>query len=162
MPQKAATRRPLNSADSQRIAAGIDQLLRPVGQFQPGSARRQPADFLLQRRTLGRIHGIGAGQPDHLGAGESCERLAQQPARQHMSIAKRFERIDQHDIEIPVDPAVLEGIVEHNRLAPQLADGGPGRGHAIGVLEMRHLGQATLQFECFVIRALARALCIRD
>jgi hypothetical protein len=69
----------------------------------------------------------------------------------HVFKAERFQRIHEDDVQIAVDPPMLEGIVEQNHLTAKFVDRDGCRGDSIGILEMRYVGQPSFQLERFVI-----------
>ena len=74
-----------------------------------------------------------------------------------MPEAERLQGVQQHDVQIAVDAAVLEGVVQHDQLALELLDRQPGGRHAVGILQMRHVGQLLLQFQRLVVLRPASA-----
>ncbi len=76
-----------------------------------------------------------------------------------MPEAEWFQRVDHDDIQIAMDAAMLEGVVQQDGLAIELVDCHPRGGHAIRILHMWHVGQALFEFEGFVVpRAGFRAV----
>ena len=68
-----------------------------------------------------------------------------------MPKSKRLQRIDDDDIQIAMDAAMLKRIVEQNQLAIEFLDRHLRGGDAIGILNVRHVGELLLQFESFVV-----------
>ena len=75
----------------------------------------------------------------------------------------RLHRVEQDDIEVPGDPPVLEGVVQHEQLTAEFVDR-PARGrYPIGILDVRHVRQRSRQFERLVIRLTGpRAVAAAD
>ena len=63
---------------------------------------------------------------------ERRDRFPKRPAREEMIETERFERVEQNDVEIPRDAAVLKRVVQYDQLALQLLDGGTRGGHTVG------------------------------
>ena len=55
-----------------------------------------------------------------------------------MLVAQWLQGVQEHDIQVAVDAAMLKGIVQHQHLAAVLTDRAAGRDHAIRVLHVRH------------------------
>ena len=87
---------------------------------------------------------------------QSGWRLAQQAARQQVAVAPRGRRVDQHEVEVAAQPAVLKAVVEDEHFAFQLLDGGAGQGDAVGPLQVRHVGQVLFQHQGLVVRPCSR------
>jgi hypothetical protein len=67
--------------------------------------------------------------------------------------AERFQGVEQYDIQISRQAAMLKAVVEKDQLRFQFFDGDSRAGHAIGVLNVRHVGQFLLQLLGFVVAA---------
>ena len=65
---------------------------------------------------------------------------------------KRFCCVDQDDVQVAGDAAMLERIVEDDELCRQLLDRERRRRDPIGVLHMRHVRQLFLELSGFVVR----------
>jgi len=94
---------------------------------------------------------VRAIQHHHVGPAQGVERLAQQAAGKHMAVAERLQGVEHHQIQVPGEPAVLETVVEQNQFRLQLVDGQLRGSHPIGILQVRHIGQAALQLQRFVV-----------
>ena len=82
---------------------------------------------------------------------QTGERLAQRAAGKHVLEAERFERVEQHDIEIASQPAVLESVIQQQSVADGIPESPLSRSHAIAVLNMRHVRQCMGKLQCFVV-----------
>ena len=120
--------------------------------------RSNPADGLAQSLALLGRRLIAACQHNDTGSPQTAWRLAQQAARQQVAVAPRGRRIDQHDIEVARQPAMLKAVVEHQHFALQLLDGGPRQGDAVGPLQVRHVGQVLFQHQRLVVAAARAAV----
>ncbi len=78
------------------------------------------------------------------------------PRGKTVAEAERFQGIDQHDVQIAGQPAVLKAVVEHDGLQSNSSIASLRRRDAVRVLQVRHVGQPQFQFQCFVV--LARLL----
>ena len=67
--------------------------------------------------------------------------------------AEGFQGVQQDDIQIADQAAMLETIVEDDQLRFQFLDGDSSGGHAIGVLHVRHVGEFLLQLPGLVVAA---------
>ncbi len=61
-------------------------------------------------------------------------------------------RVDEDDIEVARQAAMLEPVVQHEQLRFKLLDGHPGQPGAIAVLKVGDVGQVLLQHPAFVIQ----------
>ena len=68
-----------------------------------------------------------------------------------MSEAERFQCVDEYDIKVARDAAMLERIVENNHFCTKLADRHPRGGYAVGVLPVGHTGKLLFEFAGFVV-----------
>ena len=100
---------------------------------------------------LRRFDQIGPREHDHIGPPQSGERLAQRAAGKDVPEAKRLQRIDDDDIQIAMDAPMLKRVVEQNQLAIEFLDRHLRRRDAVGILNVRHVGQLLLQFKSFVV-----------
>ena len=63
------------------------------------------------------------------------------PRREEPAQAERIEGVEHHEVEVAGQAAVLEAVVEDDQLGFQLVHGDPGERDAIGILEMRDVGE---------------------
>ncbi len=80
-------------------------------------------------------------------------RLAKQAAREKVAVAPRVGGVDQHDIQVPMQPAVLKAVIQHQHLAVQLLDRDGGESRSIRSLQVRHIGQIFLKDQGLVVPA---------
>ena len=101
-----------------------------------GVAAHRPPDFGAPRK----INHVRTRQYHEVGPPQPFDRLSQQPAGKHVLEPERLQGVEQDDIEVPGDAAVLKAVVEHNQLAAEPLDG-LRAGQAVGVFHVRRLGQ---------------------
>ena len=77
-------------------------------------------------------------------------------------MSPRRRRIDQHDIEVARQPAMLKAVIEHQHFALQLLDGGTSQGDAVGPLQVRHVRQVLFQHQRLVIAAARAAVAATE
>src|SRR5213593_1414347 len=119
-----------------------------------------------QDRDLGRVRGDGAedfggvlpaldtGGDDQVRTAERCERLSQRPRRQELAIAPRVLRARHHDLEVFLERAVLERVVEDDRGYTEPVEREARRVVAVRAHDHRHARQATREQERLVARPL--------
>ena len=89
-----------------------------------GPAPDRPARRLVDQ--------VGPREHDHPGPPERPDRLAEQAPREDPAQAERVEGVEQDDVEVAGEPAVLEPVVEDQHLALQLLDRDPGQVDPVG------------------------------
>ena len=99
---------------------------------------------------LGR-HQVGPGEADDAGPAQAGRRLSQRAAGKDVAVAQWFEGVEQADIQIAGDAAVLEGVVQHEGLAAEPCDRLPGPGDAVAVLHVGHVGESLVEFPGLVV-----------
>ena len=139
----------------QRCSTAIEtaQPKRPMRRFDPEGMGREAANFLGDRLPLGIADQVGPGEDNHLGSRKTGQRLAERAAGKDVIEAKRFQGVDQDNIQIATEPAVLKSVVQQNRLGLVPLDRLPGRRHTVAILQMWHLRQRQGQLAGLVIRA---------
>ena len=124
IPQKAATRFPRSVFQSRALAGGRNQPVRGVDALElrrpRGSVAAHGLPDLGPSRTINQVrprknHQVGPPQP--------AGRLSQQPAGKHVIEPERLQGVEQDNIEVPGEAAVLKAVVEHNQLAAEPCDG---------------------------------------
>ena len=114
------------------------------------------ASCLVANRTaLLRRDQLATREQQHVGAAPACERLAQRAAGKHAAEAEGLERVDEHDVEIARQAAMLKGIVEDDQPATKRLDEAARRRHAVAIEHVRHARQLLGQLERLVVQ-LAR------
>jgi hypothetical protein len=83
---------------------------------------------------------IATGQQNHARPLQASERLTQQAAGKKPPMPPGIGGIDQHEIKVPLQAAMLKAIIQNQQLALQLLHRGSGQGDAVRALEMRHTG----------------------
>ena len=86
------------------------------------------------------------------------DRFAERTSREDVLKTEWLQGIQQHDIEIAGDAAMLKGVVEHQHPAAKSVDGSPGGGEPIGILHVRHAGQFPSEFQGFIVGTAAHAI----
>ena len=133
------------------LAGGRNQPARGVYALQlrhaGGVAAHRPPDFGAPRK----IDHVRTRQNHEVGPPQPFDRLSQQPAGKHVLEPERLQGVEQDDIEVPGDAAVLKAVVEHNQLAAEPLDGLARAGQAVGVFHVRRLGQKALEFQGLVV-----------
>eukprot|EP00913_Durusdinium_trenchii_P035228 g32958.t1 len=104
---------------------------------------------------------IGPGEHDQIGAAQAGKGFTKQPARQQPAVTERIERVDQDDVEIAGQSAVLETVVENEHLGIEFVGRVVRRADAIGVLQMRHAGAEVLEHPFFVVARRAGGVSFR-
>ena len=69
-----------------------------------------------------------------------------------MAEAKRLQRVQEHDVQLPGEPAVLEAIVQDDQLAAELCDGLVRGREAVGILQVGHVGKQPPHLQRLVVR----------
>ena len=82
---------------------------------------------------------------------QSIEGLAQGAARKNVTEAEWLQSVEQDDIQIACQAAVLKAVVEQDQLARVFLDRLPRGGNAIGILQMRHVRQRFFQLQSLVV-----------
>ena len=62
--------------------------------------------------ALGRGNRVGAAEADDIGPRQTRERLAERAAGEHVFEAEGLQGVEQHDVEIAGEAAVLEAVVQ--------------------------------------------------
>ena len=140
-----------------RMTSLVDQTTGGMGAFAPSRAWEPVVGRVANRLALLGRNGVGPAQANDMGTLQAGERLAQRAAGKHVVETERLERIEQHNVQIASQPAVLEAVVQHDDLASKLANCLLSSRYAIGILHVRHVGKRLLQFERFVIVRLPLA-----
>src|SRR5439155_677582 len=102
----------------------------------------------------GVLPALGTGGDDQVRAAERCERLSQRPRRQELAIAPRVLRARHHDLEVFLERAVLERVVEDDRGDAEPVEREARRVVAVRAHDHRHARQATREQEWLVARLL--------
>src|SRR5947209_2921687 len=71
-------------------------------------------------------------------------------------------RVDQHNVEIARQPAMLEAVIEYEDLALQFLDRDTGEGDTVGSLQMGHIGTVLFQYQRLVIGAMLSAMAATE
>ena len=93
---------------------------------------------------------ITAGDNNCAGTFQCLRRLPQQSCRQDASVAERTGRIHGDNIHIPLEPSVLEAVVQYQDVRLMLGDRFSGTGDTVGVDDDRHIAAGLGQQGRFV------------
>ncbi len=66
---------------------------------------------------------------------------------------KRFGCIQQHQIEVPAQAAMLKTIIKQQHLHVEFVDCNVRNRHSLTILQVRHVRQCKFQLQCFIIHA---------
>src|SRR5438132_13098662 len=72
-----------------------------------------------------------------------------------MAVAPRIGGVNQNDVEVAGQAAVLEAVVQDKEFAFQLAHSGLREGYAIRILKVWNVGQVLFQNERLIVAAVA-------
>lgn len=92
---------------------------------------------------------VAACDDDGRGTGQAAERLAQEPAGEQGVSTEGVEGVDEDQVGMSVEAAMLEAVVE-DQCAGFLIEGHPGGQYAVWVDDDGYAGQAFAQLEDFV------------
>ena len=128
-----------------------------MSNFAPRGLRREPGDSVANRAPFGCSNGIGATEDDDMRPVEILDRLAECSTGKDMLEAERLERVEQYDIQIARQPAVLETVVEQHDVRMIFGDRSSCGCHAISILHVRNARQRLGEFQRFVILLTSRS-----
>ena len=116
---------PLRRHEPARLQSAVEQ-------------RRARLETLERGRQVGRDLPRRPGQDEGVGARQGRDRLAQRAAGQHSTIAPGVAAVQQQEVEVARQPAMLERVVEHEDLGRAGARQETRRGDAIRADRHRH------------------------
>ncbi len=154
MPQKAATGCP-RTASSGISAPAAEISLRGAWITSAPTACGAYWRMVGHRAARRGIEQIGAGEDHHVGPPQPFDRFPQPSPRKHVAEPERLQGIQEHDVQIAAEAAMLKTVVQHDQVRSEGGNGLPCGGHAVGVLQVRHVGERLLQFAGLVV-GLAR------
>src|SRR5438045_838086 len=93
-----------------------------VSDFQPQGPGRVSLDFVANGPSSLGIEQVGTREGDDVRSRQTADGLAERAAGKDVTEAKRLQGVDQHDVEIAGNAAVLEGVVQNDQLALELVD----------------------------------------
>src|SRR5262245_46935452 len=108
-------------------------------------------DPFANRLSFARGNRVRAAETNDLRSSQSFRRLAERPAWKNMLKAERFERVEQHDIEVATHATMLKSVIEEQQLCPALTNRLLSRGNAVAILNVWHSWQRLSEFERFVV-----------
>ena len=112
-------------------------------------SRRNAVDhafnFLRHWTPIGRRF----GDHDSIGPRERGHRLPEAPQGGKMATAPRITGIDQHEIEVPLEPEMLKPIVKQHHVGTQALSLGPAAG-AVRIDDHRHTREAACHLQRLV------------
>ena len=159
IPQKAATR-PAGQL-VERTSDLPSASIRSSGACRDSTQRSGPARRSASRRIAGArrlVDQVGPREDDHAGPPQRADRLAEQPAGEEPAQAERVEGVEQDEVEVARQPAMLEAVVEDEQLGLQLLDGDRAPGDPVRVLEVGDVGQVLLQHPPLVVEPAGLAV----
>jgi hypothetical protein len=112
-----------------------------------------PFGFGADRSAVRISDQVRPRENDDTRAPERSNGLAKQPAWAQVRKPKWLEGIEQDDIEIARQPAVLEPIVEHDQLAFELHRGDPCEASAIRTLKMRNIRKILFEYPPLIVHS---------
>ena len=126
----------------------------------PKRARGERRDAEVEGRERPGRHALGARHDDRVRPREPLDRLAQEAARQETPVAEGIRCIEQHDVHVAVEAAVLKPVIEQQEVdVGPLGEESSPPPHPIRVLRERHgVAEKILEHEPFVRERLARGL----
>jgi hypothetical protein len=83
-----------------------------VRDLRPESARRELGDPCADFLASAPLEHVGAREHDDSRAPQAGQRLPQSAPGKNPPEAERFQGIDEHDVQVAVDPPMLEAVVE--------------------------------------------------
>ena len=108
------------------------------GRGEHGFVREGPADSRELRLVKLRVE---PGQDETLGRGQGREGLSQRSPGQEITVPEGRGRVQQHQVQVPVQLKMLEAVVQQKEVRPKLLPGGQARGITAGPGINRHPGQ---------------------
>src|SRR5262245_57747214 len=118
------------------LLLAVDQFDRLMTRLNDRRMRRRSPDLVTQSFAFAGADLIAARQDDDAGAAEAARRLAQQAARKVMPMAPGAGRVKKDNIQVARQSSMLEAVVEHQDLAPELLDCRPGKGDTVSPLQV--------------------------
>jgi hypothetical protein len=122
-----------------------------MGEFAPASVWRKVGNSATNGFAHRSGYCIGAAEAYDLRSTQSGERFAKRTSREDVIEAEGFESVEEYDIEIASQTAMLEAVVENKKVGFELVDCVSSTGDAIAVLDVRYVGQRLGQFARFVV-----------
>ncbi len=135
------------------LPAPVDELVGDERDFGDGEVGCEAGDFGAQTGKLVGRDEVGPGDEREVGATQTGAWFAEQAPGEQMPVAPGVERVDQDEIEVPGEAAVLEAIVEDQQLRGEFFAGNAGGGDAVGVLQMGDIGAEPFENEGFVVES---------
>ena len=99
------------------------------------------------------LHQIAAGQDDDTRTLQAANRLAKQAAWEDSAQAKRVEGVEQDNVEVAGEAAMLKAVVEDREFAFEFVDGDSCKRSTVAALKMRNVGQVFFEDATFVVKA---------
>ena len=114
-------------------------------EFNFDGAFRLTRDPGANRIDLFARHLVNACDDDEIGSREGRRGFAQQAPGQQIIETPGIAGVDQHDVEVACEPAMLKAVVKNQELAAEFLSRHGRRGNAVGALQMRHIGTKCLE-----------------
>src|SRR3954469_17960954 len=122
-----------------------------MSQLAPDRIRGELRDAPADRIALRHRDRISSAQADHMRSVEARQRLAECSSRENMFETKWLERVEQHNINLARQAAMLKAIIQYENLRSRFGNRPLGGSNAISVLEMWHTGKGQPKLERFVV-----------
>jgi len=105
----------VGEGDVKRVASREDKTgdLRDFGKKRGGVAT---FDFASNRSAAFERNEVGAVEKYDVGASEPGDRFAQKTGREDATAAERIERVEEDDVEVALDSAMLKRVVEEQNV----------------------------------------------
>src|SRR4051812_35772109 len=102
----------------------------------PAERSRAPLGVTADGRALGDPHQVGPREDHHPRPPKRPDWFAEEPAGEQTTLPEGVECIEQHEVEVTRQPAMLEPIVEDEQLRLELLDRDLGEPDAVAILEV--------------------------
>ena len=103
------------------VGKKFDQMLRFVAAFNDFSSAGVTAEEPFQMSVF--MSPVGLGEKDIVGTTDIFDRFTQDTARQDVTVAEWIGGIDQYDVDVRLEPEVLETIIEDDDIGFKFVDG---------------------------------------
>ena len=133
------------------VASGVDQPSRRKRRRGDGTTRSDGRKLVAQPGQIIRGNRVGAGDQDNTSPTEGRDRFPEQTPRKQVPKAERVGGVNEDDIEIAGESAVLETVIKHERFRPPFLDRVRGTGDAIYLLMMGYVGAKMRENPQFIV-----------
>ncbi len=153
IPQNAATDLPSIKSSGDSGTFGVDQFERRVSRFHPASWTSPALGFGTDHRAIREADQVGPGQDDDGGTPQRSYRLAEQPAWKQAPQPEWLERVQQNQIDVSRQAAVLKTIIKDDELGLELERRDLRQRHPVRVLQMGNIRKVFLEHPPFVVQS---------